>query len=160
MTDQQRRAALKMMLAGGMVTHATGLYASAPHLANGPTAQKYNGSLHIDILSGNSIPGDSIIIRNTTSRVFHLTHFSPGVVAYQGSIIDLNELCTTQPLTIAADGLYSSTLATWQVLSTDTIGNYLCADSCASSLTDDTDLLSLAADVHRGRATIQPLIHG
>ncbi len=150
MTDQQKRKTLKLMATAGA--------AGASPLALGamlPGRKPAQGvHLSIDIVAGSAVPGDSVILRNSSTQLLRIEKFSPGIIACRDSIFDLNELCKNKSLELAPGQVVSATVEQWQVLSAPLMRAYLQADPSVTALSPHTDLISLAAMVNGTEAVV------
>ncbi len=160
MINQQRRTALKVMGASGVLAAAPGVLASQlMSTASGSADIGMAAHLRIDIWSGSGVPEDSIVIHNTTGHELVIEHFRPGIVVLKDQVIDLNTICQHKPLVIAAGALHSSTAAEWRNFSTDAIVEYVHADQSVIRVSDGADLVKVTATMHGRSGIVIPASH-
>ena len=116
--------------------------------------QAHDANLSIDIVAGSAVPGDSVILRNTSAQVIHIEQFTPGIIACRDSTFDLNKLCNNRSLELLPGQVISATVEQWQVLSAPLMRAYLQADASATVLSAHTDVISLAAMVNSTEAVV------
>ncbi len=154
--NQLKRNTLKIMAASGLAAASPlALSAMLPATDGAPvTKSPQSAHLKIDILAGNSVPDDSIVLRNTTTDVLQISAFHPGVVACKDMVLDLNTLCRNQTLILQPGQVVSTTAAQWQEMAASESHEYLVADDSVTAISADTDLVSLLAVVDGNSATV------
>ena len=139
MTDQQKRKALKLITGAGAGLGLAGLplagYAAALTPGSALKTAQALSPLQIEILAGNAVPGDKVIMRNNTSTVMVIDQFTPAIVAFKESMIDLNMLFQDRAITIAPAQSLSATVAEWQLLAAPMFKEYLWADDSVIDVT-------------------------
>lgn len=150
MTDQQKRATLKAIAATGAAVTVPGILQADVKMLDGGLPPQ----LQIDILAGAGVPGDSVILKNTSAQALTIDFFKPGIVVYKDSMLNLNELCADGPLMLQPGQIISKTIAEWQLLATPKLESYLLADAAAESVSATMDQLKLAATLKRSRAQV------
>lgn len=160
MIDQKKRKTLKMITGAGAGLGLAGLplagHAVLMASDSDPAKGRVLPSIQVDILAGKAIPGDTVILRNNTSAAMVFDHFTPGIVAFMGSMIDLNMLFQNGPLTIEPQQVMSATVAEWQLLAVPTLKEYLWAGDSAIQLTGDTHVVRLDGVLDGGRVVLSP----
>lgn len=117
--------------------------------------QPGSAELQIEILTGKAAPGDSVILRNTTTEMLRIESFQPGIIACRDSILDLNQLCKSHSLILQPMQVMPAALTRWQILAAPAMKHgYLLADDSATAVSADTDLVLLVAAVRGGNAIV------
>lgn len=148
MIDQQKRRTLRIFAGtgAGVGLAAIPLAGHTADLVNRTSEFPVEGleaPLQIDIMMGNAVPGDTVIIRNTTSDDLTIKQFLPGVVTYKDSMFDLNMLLKQGNIQLAPEQVVAATVAEWQLLAVPQFTDYLWADEAAIELSKDTRVIKL-----------------
>ena len=151
MIDQQKRRTLKIFAGAGasltalpLAGHAAALANRSPGLrAEGLPAEGLAAPLQIDIMAGNAVPGDTVIICNTTPDDLTIEQFHPSVVTYKDSMFDMSTLLEEGNLHLAPKQIVAVTVTEWQLLAAPQFTDYLWADEAAIELSKDTRVIQL-----------------
>ena len=156
MADQQKRRTLKILAGAGAgvglaalppAGHAAALVKRSARLpAEGQPELPADGQsapLQIDIMAGNAVPGDTVIIRNTTPDDLAIEQFHPSVVTYKDSMFDMSTLLEEGNLHLAPKQIVAVTVTEWQLLAAPQFTDYLWADETAIELSKDTRVIQL-----------------
>lgn len=159
MIDQRKRKTLKLIsgAGAGLGLASLPLAGSAAALASGAsTAGQSTSPLQIEILAGNTTPGDIVIMRNNMSAAIVIDQFTPGIVVFKDSIIDLNRLVQGHKITIEPQRVLSATVAQWQLLAVPMFKEYLWADDSAIEHSGDTHVIRLDGVLSGRQAILSP----
>jgi len=165
MVDRNKRRTLKIMSAGSVATmsaatmagigfsNATLAGVSASDSVN--TDLQINGAqLSIQIITGGTVPEDTVIFTNHTSEDIVISEFLPGFITVKNQMIDLNELCRDTALTVSPDYPLASSAARWELLALDHSSSYLWCDTAEETLSEFTGVVKVHAAVANGRAML------
>lgn len=162
MADITRRAALKYIAGGAgtllpVSTVLAGADCSQSGLSQAATRSVNNTQtpLKIEIVTGKSIPEDTVLLSSSVSHSLMIHQFLPGMLAFDDRLLDLNQLFNAGPITIQPNIEYSASLHEWQLLADPNMREYLHADTAAQSIGTGTRLLALDALVDtKGTAVV------
>ena len=166
--DQNKRRTLKLMAGIGTASvGATSASAIAATAVSGsasatssatdesPLANDSCGHLKIQIITGRSVPEDTVIFVNDTSNDILVSEFLPGLVTQNNQMIDLNSLLANGDIIVKPGYPVASKAARWEVLSLDSGDSYLWCDTAVSTLPNsETGIININAAIVNGRAML------
>jgi len=168
MVDQNKRRTLKIISGagtaaiGGMVVTGTamtaGTVAAASTRSDSEILQNNDNYLKIQIVTGQTAPEDTVIFINDTEKDILVNEFLPGLVTQNNQMLDLNTIVASDNLLVRPGYPVTSKIASWEVLSLESMKSYLWCDTAVSNLPNsDTGIITLKAAVANGRAMLTPI---
>lgn len=159
MIDRRKRNTLKLISGSGLLA-AAGPAATLLNTAVAGTAEQtgnaQTGDLEILVIDTSSMPEDTAIVTNRTNADLEVTDFKPGTIFFNGKWLSLNQVFANALMNgrILPPGHSVSAPIAPQALDHGTSGDYLWAQQCVEPLTENTDIVRLAAVMHDRRAIV------
>lgn len=194
MTDLQKRQTLKLITGTGLGFSALGvaglsssLLASESNTGSAQYAPDISSrsrgvaDLQIDIISTTAIPEQSVILTNNTDDVMTLDKFMPGTIVFKDSMVELNSLLESGPITLEPHHAMSATVEVWNLLALSTLApralvppalaapklappnlappiiEYVWAENAITELSTETDIIAVGAFVADRQAIVYPI---
>ena len=160
MIDKQKRNTLKL-IGGSGVLAASGAVAplfTAAHAAAGEHAamSTQRADLDVMIIDTGSMPEDTVLVTNRTGRSIVIDDFLPGTIFFNDKWLSLNETFAESLLNgrVVPAGHSVSARFDFNELTQGETGDYLWAQQSVSALTEQTDIVTLAATLQGRRAVV------
>lgn len=165
--DQKKRKTLKILSGfsaaalGGKITNA--LADTGPNIVtstNIAEAHKHNkhsqayNRLKIEIIAGRTAPEDTVIITNQSDRTITVDEFLPGMITLRDQMMDLNQIVKNENLSVKPGYPVATKVARWEMLALPDSALYLQSDDSYTSLSNDTQVISIIATVSHRRALL------
>jgi hypothetical protein len=160
MIDKQKRNTLKLIGGSGVVaataTSASLLGTSLAGAADTQAVSPLRADLEVMIIDTGSLPEDTALITNLTNGDVVIDDFLPGTIFFNDKWVSLNDVFSRSLLNgrVVPAGHSVSAPIKFQPLGHGETGDYLWAQQSVSALTEQTDIVTLAATLQQRRAVV------
>ncbi len=160
MIDKQKRNTLKLIGGSGMLVasgSAASLFTAAHAAATEQTrVSPLRADLEVMIIDTGSMPEDTVLVTNRTDRSIVIDDFLPGTIFFNDKWLSLNDAFAASLLNgrVVPAGHSVSARFDFTDLTHGETGDYLWAQQSVSALTDQTDIVTLAATLQGRRAVV------
>ena len=151
---------------GGLSTGVLAAETAAGHAA--PKAESagvkqgvHRPELGINIFSSSSVPGESVVFRNSGDQAVTIDGFVPGAIIFGNRVIDLNDLLHgdgqgSGSIEIAPTRIVSFLAYSQPLHQKGSINEYVWVEESQRQISEDAVLVSLGAFLADGKAVVYP----